>query len=251
MSSPRGRPRPNLHGRGREPRPPIWARPEPRGRGRAGAPLSLSQIADVALAIADAEGLEAVSIRRIARELRSGAMSLYHYFDSRDELLDLMADRVAAEMVVPELPADWRGALRAIAHQSRETFKRHPWLHGALQGRPRLTPNLLRHIEQSSQAVASLAGEGVEPALLTAIVVAVDDYTIGFTVREVAVEDPQNRAAGIAERLREPHMRALLESGEFPLLSEFIAGGADLEIEDRFEQGLDWLLDGFAARLGR
>jgi AcrR family transcriptional regulator len=250
MSSHQGRPRPNRHGRFGEVKPPIWARPEPRGRGRA-ATLSLEQIADVALATADAEGLDAVSIRRIARELGSGAMSLYHYFDSRDELLDLMADRVAAEMLVPDLPGDWRAALRAIAHQSRETFRRHPWLHSALQGSPRLTPNLLRHIEQSSQTVAGLADEGVDPALLTAIVVAVDDYTIGFTVREAAVEDPQNRAAGVADRLQEPHLRALLESGEFPLLSQFIAGGQDLQIEDRFELGLDWLLDGFAAQLGR
>ena len=250
MSSHRGRARPNRHGRFGEVKPPIWARPEPRGRGRAAA-LSLDQIAEVALGIADAEGLDAVSIRRIARELGSGAMSLYHYFDSRDELLDLMADRVAAEMIVPELPTDWREALRAIAHQSRDTFKRHPWLHGALGGSPRLTPNLMRHIEQSSRSVAGLAEEGVDPALLTAIVVAVDDYTIGFTVREATVDDPNHRAAGIAEAMREPHIRALLESGEFPLLSDFIAGGQDLRIEDRFELGLDWLLDGFAAQLGR
>jgi AcrR family transcriptional regulator len=250
MSSHRGRARPNRHGRSGEVKPPIWARPEPRGS-RRGAALSLDQIAEVALAIADHEGLEAVSIRRIARELGSGAMSLYHYFDSRDELLDLMSDRVAAEMVVPELPEDWRAAVQAIALQSRDTFRRHPWLHSALRGSPRITPNLLRHVEQSSQAVAGLAREGVNPALLTALVVAVDDYTIGFTVREAAAENPGNRAAGIADALQEPYVRALLESGEFPLLSEFSGSGVDIEIEDRFEMGLDWLLDGFAAKIGR
>jgi AcrR family transcriptional regulator len=250
MSSHRGRARPNRHGRFGEVKPPIWARPEPRGS-RRGAALSLDQIAEVALAIADHEGLEAVSIRRIARELGSGAMSLYHYFDSRDELLDLMSDRVAAEMVVPELPGDWRAAVQAIALQSRDTFRRHPWLHSALRGSPRITPNLLRHVEQSSQAVAGLAREGVNPALLTALVVAVDDYTIGFTVREAAAENPGSRAAGIADALQEPYVRALLESGEFPLLSEFSGSGVDIEIEDRFEMGLDWLLDGFAAKIGR
>jgi AcrR family transcriptional regulator len=250
MSSHRGRARPTRHGRFGEVKPPIWARPEPRGS-RRGAALSLDQIAEVALAIADHEGLEAVSIRRIARELGSGAMSLYHYFDSRDELLDLMSDRVAAEMVVPELPEDWRAAVQAIALQSRDTFRRHSWLHSALRGSPRITPNLLRHAEQSSQAVAGLAREGVNPALLTALVVAVDDYTIGFTVREAAAENPGNRAAGIADALQEPYVRALLESGEFPLLSEFSGSGVDIEIEDRFEMGLDWLLDGFAAKIGR
>ena len=67
-----------------------------------------------------------MTIRRIARELRSGAMSLYHYFDSRDELLDLMGDTVAAEMLVRELPRDWREALTAIAQHSRATFLHHP-----------------------------------------------------------------------------------------------------------------------------
>src|SRR3954452_23694585 len=104
-------------------KPPIWARPEPRSRG-----LSRAQIVRTALKIADEEGLAEVSIRRIARELRSGAMSLYHYFDSRDELLDLMGDTIAGEMLVPELPTDWREALRAIAVHSRATFLRHPWL---------------------------------------------------------------------------------------------------------------------------
>ena len=150
-----------------------------------------------------------------------------------------------------DLPADWRPALREIAFQSRDTFRRHPWLHSALRASPRVTPNLLRHIEQSSQSVAGLAEEGVDRALLTAIVVAVDDYTIGFTVREAAVENPQNRAAGIVAAMQEPYVRALLESGEFPLLSEFIGDEVDLQIEDRFELGLDWLLDGFAAKIGR
>jgi AcrR family transcriptional regulator len=252
MSTPRGRPpSPRRHHRGQGPRPPIWAREAPPGRGRPGTALSRDQIAEAALAVADAEGLEAVSIRRIARELRSGAMSLYHYFDSRDELLDLMADRVASEMLVPELPGDWRPALKAIAMHSRATFKRHPWLNSALQERPRLTPNLLRHIEQTSQAVASLAEQGVEPKLLTAISMAVDDYTIGFTVREELTRDPQMRATGIIEGLNQPHLRELLESGEFPLLSLFLSSGMEIDLGDRFEQGLDWLLDGFEAQLGR
>ena len=81
----------------REEKLPIWARPEPRSRGQRAA-LSRAEIARVALDIADKEGLDAVSIRRLARELSSGAMSLYHYFDTRDELLDLMGDTVAASV---------------------------------------------------------------------------------------------------------------------------------------------------------
>jgi AcrR family transcriptional regulator len=196
---------------GRPPKDPIWARPEPRSRGRRAA-LSRAQIVRTALAVADAEGLEAVTIRRLAREIGAGAMSLYHYFESRDELLDLMGDTVAGEMLLPSMPEDWRAALKAIAFRCRAVFQAHPWLHGAMQERPLPSPNLLRHSEQSSQAVAALGAQGVDGGLLTAIVLAVDDYLVGFTLREQSDEVPRG---------------------------------------DRFEQGLDWLLDGFAAELGR
>ena len=245
------RPRPNRHGRPpREPRPPVWAREEPRGRGPTSG-LSRDQIADTALAIADAEGIDAVSIRRIARELGSGAMSLYHYFDSRDELLELMADRIAAEMVVPgELPDDWREALKAIAAHSRRAFSRHPWLHTALHERMRVTPNLMRHIEQSAQAIQPLHEAGYDPARLSNLVAAVDDYTIGYTLGERRSISPEERARGIQEAFQEPHIQYLLDSGEFPLLSRFVAEGGDLPETDRFDEGLEWLLDGFAAKLG-
>ena len=137
----------------------------------------------VAIAIADDEGLEAVSMRRLARELRSGAMSLYHYFDNRDELLELMSDTVAGEMVVPELPAEWRPAVEAVARASRDMFRRHTWVLPTFQDVPAVTPNLLRHIEQSARSVVPLAG--TDPALLSGIVTAVDDYTVGFTLREL------------------------------------------------------------------
>ena len=80
---------------------------------------------------------------------------------------------------------------------------------------------------------------------------AVDDYTIGFTVREAAVKDPGTAPRASRTRCRSRIVRALLESGEFPLLSGFVGDDVDLEIEDRFELGLDWLLDGFAAKIGR
>jgi AcrR family transcriptional regulator len=236
--------------------PPIWARPEPPGRRGA---LSRSEIVRVALEIADAEGLGAVSIRRLARELGSGAMSIYHYFASRDELLELMAEIVAAEVLVPELPEDWRAALTEIARRSRAAWLKHPWLLTAAQERSTaITPNMLRHIEQSSQAVRPLAELGVDREHLTALVIAVDDYTLGYTTREAMGRGREmaGRLRGVAE---EPHVRYLLESGEFPMLEQFLADVkpvtseagqcGDVALPDGFEQGLDWLLDGFAARL--
>ncbi len=195
-------------------------------------------------------------MRRLARELGSGAMSLYHYFDSRDELLDLMADTVAAGVVVPgEMPPDWREALKAVARRSRATFNAHPWLFTTLHDRPRLSPNLMRHVEQSAQAVAPLAERGVDPATMSAIVMAVDDFTIGYAVREVAAGHVEDHGRGMTRRLQEaaadPFVQYLLDSGEFPALSQFLRSGMEIEVGDRFEQGLDWLLDGIAASLGQ
>jgi AcrR family transcriptional regulator len=235
--------------RGGADKPPIWARPEPRSRG-----LSRKQIVDAALKIADEEGLAEVSIRRIARELRAGAMSLYHYFDSRDELLDLMGDTVAEEMLVPEVPAHWRDALHAISASSRAAFLNHRWLLGTITERPRVTPNLLRHIEQSAQAVTELGEAGHDPALISGIVIAVDDYTVGYTFRELQGGGSDARGRRMASQFREayaqPHVRYLLESGEFPMLERFIDMGQP-PITQPFEVGLNWLLDGFEASLRR
>jgi AcrR family transcriptional regulator len=175
-------------------------------------------------------------------------MSIYHYLASRDELLELMAETVAADMLVPDLPADRRAALTAIAQRSRATFKAHAWMPATLDERPRVTPNLLRHIEQTSQALRGLGEAGIDRALLMGIAFAVDDYVIGHTIRELM---GAGRAATLGDATEEPHIRYLLESGEFPMLEAFVRSGAALPAGDRFEQGLDWLLDGFAARLGR
>src|SRR6187200_555611 len=100
--------------RGRNDAGSIWTHPEP-GMRRAG--HTREQIAQAALRIADTEGFEAVSMRRIAGELRAGTMTLYHYVRDKGELLSLMDDAVMGEVLVPddELSADWREALTAIA----------------------------------------------------------------------------------------------------------------------------------------
>ena len=105
-----------LYEMSREPKPPIWARPEPRGRGPR-APLSRAQIVQTALTIADEEGPRGgLDAADRAASCGAGAMSLYHYFDTRDELLDLMGDTVAArDARAASCPRDWREALTAIA----------------------------------------------------------------------------------------------------------------------------------------
>ena len=207
-----------------------------------------------ALPIADEEGLEAVSMRRIAKELGAGAMSLYHYFDSRDELL--RADgghgrggdaRARAARTLA------RGADRGSPATAARRSCNHPWMLATLQERPQVSPNLLRHIEQSAQSVAGLAG-GVAPELLSAIVIAVDDYTVGYTLRELAARHarrprPQPRCPlrrgrrGPARPLPARERRVPDARRSSP------ARGGRSPMQD-FELGLNWLLDGFAAQIG-
>src|SRR6266540_2560688 len=138
-------------GRRRDERPEsIWMRPEPTGRR---APRSRDDIAAAAIAVADAEGIEAVSMRRVAAELGFGTMSLYHYVRSKDELLDLMSDGIMGGQLVDdaELQQGWRAGLTAIAHATRRNIERHPWMGDAM--RPQHSnvpgPNAMRHVDQS------------------------------------------------------------------------------------------------------
>src|SRR5262245_25957268 len=114
----------------------IWARPDRAGRGPRPA-HSRAAIAAAAVRIADAEGLDAVSMRRLAAELGAGATSLYRYVARKDDLLDLMVDAVVGEGPPPAAPSgDWRADLREIAYSTRALILRHPWAAMLLAGRP-------------------------------------------------------------------------------------------------------------------
>jgi AcrR family transcriptional regulator len=216
-----------------------------RGRTRARRTLSTDAVVEIALRIADEDGVDAVSMRRIASELGVGTMSLYHHVADKEELLELMADAISGELLVPgEILGDWREALRAIAHRTREAFMRHPWLIDTAGSRPLVTPNQLRHIEQSVAVVADL---DIDRETAIAMVMATDDYTIGHVFRRVRMggaggERPFSSAEDQAR------VRELLDTGEFPLLADTLASGADLAPPpDTFEVGLEWLFDGMQA----
>lgn len=226
----------------------IWLRQEPGARRPA---RSRAQIAAAAIAIADEEGLEAVSMRRVAQALDAGTMTLYHYVRNKDELLALMHDAVMADVLVPagELPVDWRGALTTIARRSREAFRRHPWtLEGF--GETGVGPNAMRHFEQSLAAVENTK---LETAQRLELISLVDDYVIGYSLRErIDCDGEEGRAwmQGAFEFFQSqlggeefPHIRALL--GEDA--QEGTRRVLDVVSADRFEKGLAQLLDGVEA----
>src|SRR4051794_13036396 len=234
---------------------PIWLRPEPGGRRPS---LTRDRIAAVAVEIADAEGFEAVSMRNVARALGVGTMSLYHYIRTKDDLLALMDDRLLAEVVVPEeeMPDDWREALATIARRSHAAWSERVWTLYAMQG-ARIGPNGMKHVEQSLGAVSGLGLSSAEQLELISLV---DDYVIGFSIRQQ--ELPLMQADDWAELdAMTDYITARIESGDYPSLKAFVGDSdpatawrevaAEVFDEDRFERGLQTLLDGIELRLER
>jgi len=230
----------------------IWLREEPCSRNPG---HSRARIAAAAVALADEEGFEAVSMRRVAERLGAGTMTLYHYVANKDELITLMLNQVMGEILIPaaELPGAWRPAMEEIAKASLAALRRHRWMIDRLgDGRP--GPNSLRHFEQSLQAMAAV--EVDRQAKLEAIVL-IDEYVFGFAIREA--QEASERLHGWAPGVREFFQREL-DSGDYPLIRDFFgadAGKAEelvkevLFKEGRFERGLERLLDGIETGFAR
>jgi AcrR family transcriptional regulator len=161
----------------------IWLRPERAAVGRP-AQRSRAEITGTAIEIADREGLDAVSMRRVAAELGTGAASLYRYVQTREELLDLMADAVGGEYELAEPSGDWLADLLAVGEQSRAILRRHPWLPGLIVTRPpSMGPNgvaLLEHV------LAALAPNPSSIASKMEAFAMLNSMTAAFVLNELA-----------------------------------------------------------------
>jgi AcrR family transcriptional regulator len=219
--------------------------------------LSRDEIVRAAIAIADAEGPDAISMRRIARELRAGAMSLYWHVGSKEELLDLMLESLYAEIEVPEPSGDWRADLRAFACRYRAVMLRHPWAMDFIGGRPPSGPDDALNAEQ---LLSILDGLDLDAQLTMNILMTVMTYVMGAVLREAQEirgdRDREQATAGrTPEELEAEHQRfqAWFEtSGRYPhilrLMKEDYDPDAAETRDERFEFGLDCVLDGVAAR---
>lgn len=226
----------------------VWTRPRPEPRRRA---PGVDQFVTAALAVADAEGLAAVSMRRVAGDLGSGTASLYRYITNRDELLDLMVDAAQGETPLPEPTRDWRTDLAAVAHALRATLLRHPWLAGELAGRPSLGPNALRRSETALRAAAALTPDAT---LSSQAVRAVHAYVLGSVATQQADRGAEHRTGLTEDEWRRslgPYVDEVIAAGDHPLLARHVLEAEDLTPDAEFTFGLDCLLDGLAARLRR
>jgi AcrR family transcriptional regulator len=224
----------------------VWDRPEPPNR-PVPAPLSRERIVRAAIQLADADGLDAVSLRKVATALDAGPMRLYGYITSKEELLDLMVDAVHAEI----RPAGdgWRAVLRSLAETTRHAAHEHEWLADLLGGRPQLGPHALATGETVVAALGDVDLDAVMP-----VVAAVNAYVIGAVRREIA-ERRAERASGMDEKGWQaslgPYLVRAFATGRFPALATVVRDGPHLDADQTFRIGLDFLLHGIESRISR
>ncbi|WP_394817574.1 TetR/AcrR family transcriptional regulator [Streptomyces doebereineriae] len=200
-----------------------------------------------AIQLADADGLEAVSLRKVATALDVGPMRLYSYIAGKEELLDLMVDAAYAE--IRPVGDDWREVLRSLAETTRQTAHQHKWFADLLGGRPQLGPHALARGEAIVAALDDFGLDDIMP-----VVGAVDAYVIGAVRREIAGRRAE-RATGMDEKRWQaslgPYLERTFATGRFPALATVVRDAAHLDADDTFRIGLDFLLDGIEARISR
>ncbi|MFC5636290.1 TetR/AcrR family transcriptional regulator [Streptomyces bullii] len=222
----------------------LWGAGERPSRGPKPG-LSLDRIVEAAVAIADTDGLEAVSMRRLSTALDAGTMSLYRYVPGKAELLDLMLDRVQGEALEASRleTADWRAAVTSLARGYLGLYRRHPWLLRVNQARTVLGPSSLRSLEA---ALVPLKNMGLRDPELISVIITVESFTGGIARMEIdAVEAAKETGLSHQEfwEQQTPFLEKAMESGKFPALAA-LSGDAFSTDFDHFEFGLQRLLDG-------
>ncbi|WP_328526416.1 GntR family transcriptional regulator [Kribbella sp. NBC_00359] len=237
------------------PPPRSAARSRPAGARRAvpadgGLDLHRDEVVRMGIAIADAEGLGALSMRRIAAELGVSTMALYRYVGGKDALVLQMVDTAMGEFPLTEAPDGWRDGVAAVARSQWAAYRRHLWLASAVSlGRPQLLPNLLPHTDAVLRA---LRGVDKSDALYAAISVFafVRGVALAMETEAYAEQDTGLTADEWVDR-QSGQMAALVATGNLIGFRELLADGFDFDYDlDRlFEFGLGLVLDGLEVRL--
>ncbi len=200
-------------------------------------PLSRDRVLLSAVTIADEDGLESLTMRRLAESLGVEAMSLYYHVDNKDDILDGMVDIAFAEIDVPSDDPDWMNSMRRRAISVRDVLKRHPWAIKLMQSRTNPGPATLEHHD----AVLGTSGFSIE---MTAYAISVmDAYICGFVLQETSLPfDTFEEVAEIAGAILEA-----FPTDAYPHLAELTVEHVlqpGYTYSDEFVFGLDLILDG-------
>jgi AcrR family transcriptional regulator len=211
--------------------------------------LSRARVMRGAVAVADAGGIDSLTIRSLAKSLGVKPMSVYYYVANKEEILDGIVDLVFSEIELPATGGDWRAELRRRADSARGALRAHPWAIGLMESRTSPGPATLRHHDA---VIATLRAAGFSQALTAHAYALLDSYTYGFALQEVGLPfDGSDTVADVAEPIMER-----FSTGEYPHLVEmatdyYLEPGYDFG--DEFEWGLNLILDALtrsAAALG-
>jgi AcrR family transcriptional regulator len=228
--------------------PPPWQRVPPRPVRRRRDPITREAIVEAALRILDAEGLDGLSMRRVAEALDTGAASLYRHVGSKDGLLDLVFDQVIGEQEIPDAdPERWREQLKEVARTMRATILRHRDVVRISIGRIPLGPNALRY----SERVLDILRAGGVPDQLAVLghhllIATVNGFTLDETGEAGEAPPDQPAPEQAAEMVRD--YLASLPRDRFPNLVDLADHFAVGEPDTRFELLLDLFIDGLAKR---
>ena len=197
------------------------------------------QVVEAAIGLADAEGLAAVTMRRIAASLGAGAMSLYTYVPNRDRLIDLMVDRVGDFAPAVALTGDWRADVVALAASQRSLMLAHPWLPEALPNRRLSGRNTLAYLEQG---LAALEPTGLAGPVKMEVIALVTGFVAAFVTNELAGGRPtEEQVSTISEAVA---------GGEFPRLAAALAEGGQAA-EPSFDRIARWMITGLIEQAQR
>jgi AcrR family transcriptional regulator len=210
----------------------------PAGKKRV--PLDRERVLRAAMALADADGIEALSMRRLGRALGVEAMSLYNHVSNKDEILTGLIDLIVGDIEIPKGSGDWKKTMRRRAVSMRRTFALHPWALGLLESRQSGGPAALRYFDA---VLGVLRRAGFSAAMALRAFSVLDSYAYGFIIQE------KNLPSGSTAEAREESEQFFkqLPAGEYRYLTEIVVDVAlksGVNLEKEFEYGLDLLLEG-------
>ncbi len=193
----------------------------------------------------DEEGLEAVTMRRIGRELDVEAMSLYNHVEDKEDILDSICEEAMMDFRIPQVEG-WPNAVRAMSHEYRRLLRAHPNVITLMteRKRPFTNPEALRVYEHALQLLRSAGLSGAETVKAFR---AVGSYILGFVTMELGVMI--GAATDAAHVQAHEEMARMVESAPLPCLREALPHFIDTEVEEQFEYGVDLLIEGIQASI--
>jgi AcrR family transcriptional regulator len=209
--------------------------------------LTRERIVAAGIAIADRDGLPRVSVRRIAAQLDSSPMSLYHYVPSKRDLLNLMLDAANADFGWPaKTITDWRGVLCHFARESRRCLKQHPWVNQLHASDPEYGPESIRILEW---LLTSLSKVGLDVKTAIQVIRVLYVFVNGFVAAESSGSSTRN-GQGRRPSVNQPTFaKAILATGDYPHVKRFIEITAEIPDDQGFEHALDLILNGIASEI--